>query len=220
MIDENEKTSCYLYVEEPAFKFTKRLPQQLEGDEGMSCEIECEIEDPDAECDWYFEGEKIVPEKEPHKYDVVVNDTKRKLIIKKCDPHKDRGRVECKCGVVTTGTEFFVRPALKVVKGLSDLEGVEEDTIELVVEVTKPNKNAKWIRNGRNITPNDERFANRYEVISQGCIHRLVIKNAQLKDTGEFVCNIDELSEKCNLKVKECNKQIKINKKNFCKNKL
>jgi hypothetical protein len=118
VIDDAEKTSCYLYVEEPAFKFTKRLPQTVEGDEGLTAEIECEIEDRDAECDWYFEGKKIVPEDEPHKYDVVVNDTKRKLIIKKCDPHTDRGRVECKCGVVTTGCEFFVRPALKVVKGL------------------------------------------------------------------------------------------------------
>lgn len=118
MIDEEEKTSCYLYVEEPAFKFTKRLPPQVEGDEGMTAEIECEIEDRDAECEWYFEGKKIVPEDDPQKYDVVVNDTKRKLIIKKCDPNKDRGRIECKCGVVTTGTEFFVRPALKVVNGL------------------------------------------------------------------------------------------------------
>lgn len=74
-----------------------------------------------------------------------------------------------------------------------------------MVEVTKPNKIAKWIRNGRNITPNDERFANRYETISQGNIHRLVIKNVHLKDAGEFVCNIDELSESCNLTVKECN---------------
>lgn len=118
MIDEEEKTSCYLYVEEPAFKFTKRLPQQMEGDEGLTAEIECEIEDRDAEVDWYFEGKKIVPEDDPQKYDLVVNDTKRKLIIKKCDPNLDRGRIECKCGVVTTGTEFFVRPALKVVKGL------------------------------------------------------------------------------------------------------
>lgn len=56
MIDENEKTSCYLYVEEPAFKFIKRLPQQAEGDENMTAELECEIEDPDAECEWFFEG--------------------------------------------------------------------------------------------------------------------------------------------------------------------
>lgn len=74
----------------------------------------------------------------------------------------------------------------------------------MVVEVTKPNKLPKWIRSGRNINPNEERFANRYEIISEGCVHKLIIKNLQMKDAGEFVCIIDELSEKANLVVKEC----------------
>jgi hypothetical protein len=56
MIDDQEKTSCYLYVEEPAFKFTKRLPNQVEANEKQNGELECEIEDEDAECDWYFDG--------------------------------------------------------------------------------------------------------------------------------------------------------------------
>ena len=30
VIDDTERTNCYLYVEEPAFKFTKRLPTQVE----------------------------------------------------------------------------------------------------------------------------------------------------------------------------------------------
>ncbi len=57
--DGEEKTSCYLYVEEPAFKFTKRLANQVEGNENNSGELECEIEDENAECDWYFEGKVI-----------------------------------------------------------------------------------------------------------------------------------------------------------------
>ena len=58
-IDDEEKTSCYLYVEEPAFKFTKRLPQQVEVDEYKNGELECEIEDEDAECEWFFEGKVL-----------------------------------------------------------------------------------------------------------------------------------------------------------------
>ncbi len=56
VIDEEEKTACYLYVEEPAFKFTKRLPAQIEANEYQNADIECEIEDENAECEWYFEG--------------------------------------------------------------------------------------------------------------------------------------------------------------------
>ena len=53
-IEGDERTTCYLYVEEPAFRFTKRLPAQVEGNESKSIELECEIEDESAECDWYF----------------------------------------------------------------------------------------------------------------------------------------------------------------------
>ena len=59
-IDDEETTSCYLYVEEPAFKFTKRLPQQIECDEYKTGELECEIEDEDAECEWYFDGKVFI----------------------------------------------------------------------------------------------------------------------------------------------------------------
>lgn len=141
---------------------------------------------------------------------MVVNGTKRKLIIKKCNPKTDRGRIECKCGVVTTGTEFFVKPALKSLKNLQDTEAIEEETVELALEVTKPGLRAKWIRNGRTINPNEERFANRYNITSEGCVHKLVIKNVQLKDAGEFVVQVEEISDKCNLTVKECEKLPKV----------
>lgn len=193
-----------MYVEEPAFKFLKRLPNQVEGNEGHTGEIECEIEDPEADCEWYFDGKKIEPDEHPEKYEIVVDGLKRKLLIKKCDPNTDRGRYECKCGVVTTGTEFFVRPALKFLQPLADLEGIEEETIELKVEVTKPNQKVKWIRNGRTVNPNEERFANRYVILSNDCTHTLQIKNLNLKDAGEFVVNVEQLSSTCKLTVVEC----------------
>jgi hypothetical protein len=51
---------------------------------------------------------------------------------------------------------------LKFVKELTDTEALEEDTVELTVEVTKPNQKVKWIRNGRTVNPNEDRFAGRY----------------------------------------------------------
>ena len=51
---------------------------------------------------------------------------------------------------------------MKFVKELADTEALEEDTVELTVEVTKPNQKVKWIRNGRTVNPNEDRFAGRY----------------------------------------------------------
>lgn len=203
-IDDEEKTSCYLYVEEPAFKFTKRLPAQVESNEGHSGELECEIEDPDAECEWFFEGKKIDPTEEPDKYEIQINGTKRKLIVKKSDLKRDVGRYECKCGVVTTGTELFVKPALKIVKNLADVDGIEETTLVLRVEVTKDEQKSKWLRNGRLINPNEERFAGRYIILVEGKAHTLTIKNLNMKDAGEFMVQVEGLSDKCNVTVREC----------------
>lgn len=128
------------------------------------------------------------------------------MIVKKSDPKSDRGRYECKCGVVVTSTELFVKPALKFVKSLQDTEGVEEATVELQVEMTKPDQRCKWVRNGRTINPNEERWAGRYLILSDGCKHTLTIKNLSLKDAGEFVVHVDELSSKCQFTVRECEK--------------
>lgn len=57
--DNEEKTNCFVYVEEPEFRFTKRLPPQTESLENNTHELECEIEDPDAECEWLHDGKVI-----------------------------------------------------------------------------------------------------------------------------------------------------------------
>jgi hypothetical protein len=36
------------------------LPASLEGDENDKIELECSVQDEDAECDWYFAGEVSV----------------------------------------------------------------------------------------------------------------------------------------------------------------
>jgi hypothetical protein len=35
-------------------------------------------------------------------------------------------------------------------------------------------------------------------------VHTLTIKDLNVKDAGEFIVQIEELSDKCNLAVKEC----------------
>lgn len=205
-VDEN-KTSCRVYVLEPAFRFSKRLPTQMEAQEDTNLELDCEIEDEDAECEWYFNDEKINPEDHPDKYEIVVSGLKRKLIIKKCDPKKDRGHYMCKCGVSTTSTAIGVKPALKFVRALEPTtEVIEETDVELIVEVTKPNQRCKWLKNGRIINPNEEKYAGRLNIVSEGCIHRLSIKNVALKDACEIEVHVDELNSKTNFVVKECEK--------------
>ena len=72
--------------------------------------------------------------------------------------------------------------------------------------MTKPDLKCKWLRNGRTINPNEDRWGGRYLIISDGYKHSLTMKNLNLKDAGDFVVQVDELSSSCNFTVKECEK--------------
>jgi hypothetical protein len=196
-----ERTVCTVTVEEPEFRFIKRLPPQSETQEYAQIELECEIEDPDAICEWYFDGKKI--EATPDKYEIIEDGTKRKLIIKNINPFKDPGRYECKCGFNVTGTQLFVREALKFTKELADIEGVEESEFEFVVSLNKEDARLKWFKANRQIIPGEHKFE-KYSIIQSGKEHKLIIKGLELKDAGDFEARIDFVSSKCKFTVKEC----------------
>lgn len=199
--DGPERTICVVTVEEPEFRFIKRLPPQSETQEYAQMELECEIEDPDAICEWYFDGKKV--EASADKYSIVENGTIRKLIIKNINPFKDPGRYECKCGFNVTATQLFVREALKFTKELADIEGVEESDFEFVVALNKEDQRLKWYRANRQIVPGEMKFE-RYAIMQIGKEHKLLVKNLDLKDAGDFEAKIDFITTKCKFTVREC----------------
>ena len=59
VIDENQTTCCNLYVEEPIFIFVKRLKSQSICYENKTTELECEVENENAECEWFYNGKVL-----------------------------------------------------------------------------------------------------------------------------------------------------------------
>ncbi len=81
------------------------------------------------------------------------------------------------------------------------------------VQLTKCDQKVKWTRNGRVLpiatnesSGDQQRFAGRVFVASNDFTHTLTIKQVQLKDAGEFTVSVEEISSKCNVTVKECEK--------------
>ncbi|CAF1165631.1 unnamed protein product [Adineta steineri] len=82
------KTTGSLYIEE--------LPATLEGDQNDKIELECNVQDEYAKCDWYFESEKILRELYPDGYEIISYGNVCKLVIKKSSPIEDTEKYECK----------------------------------------------------------------------------------------------------------------------------
>ncbi len=55
-INDVLKTSCQVVVTEPEFRFREHLPVNIKEIEKRSVTLECEIDDAEAECEWYFNG--------------------------------------------------------------------------------------------------------------------------------------------------------------------
>ncbi|CAF1142161.1 unnamed protein product [Rotaria sordida] len=199
--DRGIKTTGYLYVEEPQWRFESKLPQTLEGDENDKIELECTVQDEDAECEWYFNGERLLPELTPDKHEEISYGKVRKLVIKKLHPDRDKGKYECKTGVMTTSCDLTVRPALRIERGLKDTNATEEQDVVFEVRLNKPDSRGKWLKDGKPIYPDQNTI-----VTNEQNNFRLLLKNVGLKDAGDISFQCGDLKDSCKLTVKECDK--------------
>ncbi|CAF1402962.1 unnamed protein product, partial [Adineta steineri] len=210
--DRGIKTTGYLYVEEPQWRFETKLPGTLEADEKDKIELECSVQDEDAECDWYFAGEKILPELYPDKYEIISYGKVRKLIIRNLHAINDKGKYECRTGVMTTSCDVSVRPALRIEKGLKDIDAIEGDEITLEVVLSKSDTRGKWLRDGKILYP-DQNMA----ILNEGNKFRLKFKNLDLKDAGDISFQCGDLKDSCKITVKETEKPPRIDASRFAK---
>ncbi|CAF4536552.1 unnamed protein product [Rotaria sp. Silwood1] len=203
--DRAIKTSGYLYVEEPQWRFESKLPPNMEGDENNKIELECSVQDEDAECEWFIHGERIFPELNPDKYEEISYGKVRKLVVKKLKPNSDTGKYDCKTGVMTTSCDVLVRPALRIEQRLKDTDAIEEQEVAFEVHLNKPDTKGKWYKDGKVIYPDQNTI-----LTNDKNKYRLILKSVGLKDTGEISFQCGDVKDSCKLTVKECDKPPKV----------
>lgn len=82
---------------------------------------------------------------------------------------------------------LFSEVAPSITKPLQEIQTVEEQTVSLSCEVSHPNLKAIWLKDGKEIQPDEH-----CEVIAQGCIHTLIVHNANLEDEAEYTVQISD----------------------------
>ena len=58
----------------------------------------------------------------------------------------------------------------------------------LTCEASKPNVKAKWLKDGKPLSPKDQK---KYSVSVDGTTHTLVIPKSEVEDTAEYTCSIN-----------------------------
>lgn len=99
--------------------------------------------------------------------------------MKKLNPNEDKGKYECKTGVMSTvcdvairrkiwflkenisfnrlsGFFSFLSAALRIEEGLKDVKAIEEEDATFEVKLTKADSRGKWFKDGKVIYPDQK----------------------------------------------------------------
>ncbi len=93
-------------------------------------------------------------------------------------------------------TLHITEPPVEFTKPLEDQTVEEEATAILECELSREKADVKWFRDGQEI-----RKTKKYEMVSEGRIRRLIIKDCSLDDSKTYTCDAKEFKTSAFLNV-------------------
>ncbi|PWA20807.1 hypothetical protein CCH79_00007110, partial [Gambusia affinis] len=85
-----------------------------------------------------------------------------------------------------------------IFRDLLNVKAVPGEDAELSCEITKPEVTIRWLKNGRPI-----RQSPKYEMTIEKNLARLVIKNASIRDSGEYCCEADGVASRAKVEIRD-----------------
>lgn len=161
-------------------KFTKPLHKTYTVEENKTTTLECETSH-SVPTKWYHNDKEL----SGMDHRVIVQDARvHKLIIKRTS-YEDMGFYKCVVKDQMTDGELKVTEAKpEFVRKLVDIESNEMETVLLEVEITSETATVSWYKDGEEIKPKE----NKFEMIKNGKIHQLIVKDVSVYDEGEYTC--------------------------------
>ncbi|XP_033015778.1 obscurin-like protein 1 isoform X7 [Lacerta agilis] len=152
---------------------------------GMPLLLECEVSIPDTPINWFKEGNPVALD--DSRFGVQTEGRIHRLLISSvCS--LDSGTYTCDAGDDAISFTVTVdEPPVRVVHSNAEEAHTYQVTerVVLTCELSHPDAPVRWYKDGEAVKENES-----FLLESEGPHHRLVIPAAQVKDAGEFVCDI------------------------------
>ncbi|XP_077303920.1 obscurin-like protein 1 isoform X3 [Lithobates pipiens] len=164
---------------------------------GEELVLSCELSRENVVVRWYKDGEKV---EESEGVRLECDGRHRKLVILSAQPY-DSGEFVCDAGDDSIFFNVTVTdPPVKIVNTSDDVEHrcVSGGQVVLSCEVSRENAKVCWYKDGVEVEEDEDVILE-----SDGKHRRLVIPNAQVKDSGEYVCDAKDDCVFYNVTVKE-----------------
>ncbi|XP_067994895.1 obscurin-like protein 1 [Melanerpes formicivorus] len=165
---------------------------------GEDLVLSCELSRPDATVRWLRDGQEVQPSE---RVQVKARGVLQQLTVCGVQP-SDSGSYICDAASdsVVTSVEVSAQPVRIVNKEevQSPLEVLEGDSVTLVARLSPETAVVKWQKDGEML-----RSGGRLLVCSEGPTRSLTIKQAELGDSGMFLCDASDDEVQFMLNVKE-----------------
>ncbi|KAM9710751.1 obscurin-like protein 1 isoform 7-T7 [Menidia menidia] len=160
--------------------------------------LSCEISRPNAVVRWYRDGLEV---EENDNLILEVDGVYRRLIIPKTTI---KDSAEYVCATADDSKTFFVNiaePPVRFIrprKMASRVEKVAGETLVLDCEVSRPNAEVTWKKNGEEVGD-----CRSITILEEGVVRQLTIHSLTVEDTGHYVCDAKDDVMDFSVKVQE-----------------
>uniref|UniRef100_A0AAR2KQ87 Obscurin, cytoskeletal calmodulin and titin-interacting RhoGEF b n=1 Tax=Pygocentrus nattereri TaxID=42514 RepID=A0AAR2KQ87_PYGNA len=187
----NEKLAFIILVTESQVAFINKDSYQREVKVSASqkATLSCEVSDIKTEVKWYKDGKQLSSSRTVH---TETKGKSRQLVLDSVEK-KDTGEYICEAG--NEKLVFKIQVAGNL---LFFLQYLCELVSKLIHEVTSENANVSWFRDGVQL-----KDGNRYEMKKDGLSCVLIVKSSEAKDSGTYICQVDNDNMEFKVNVKE-----------------
>uniref|UniRef100_A0AC34RIM6 Twitchin n=1 Tax=Panagrolaimus sp. JU765 TaxID=591449 RepID=A0AC34RIM6_9BILA len=199
-INDEVFSKCTVYVEEPRETFVVPLKSQRVNEKEETA-LECDVNDRDAEVEWWHDGIKIVID--GIRFDTEASGRKRRLIVKNAKI-EDHGEYKCTTKDDKTMAQLIVEPLNKFIVKLKDEEAFERDDVELRCETKDTKTPGSWSRNGK---PISSMPGGKFETQSRAGVHWMKISKIEMNEADTYEIDVGGLRGSCFVKVLEAEKK-------------
>ncbi|XP_061739065.1 obscurin isoform X2 [Nerophis ophidion] len=189
-----ESTTARVAVNERPVRFLREL-SNVEVQEGNAVALCCQLSKAGLSAQW-MKGERVLTNDE--NYQLTQRGSTMELLIRKSQP-EDSGLYCCVCQDVKT-TATIIITAIPVIfkQKLKDQEVVEESSVILHCELSKPGVPVEWRKDAQLLNEGAK-----YQLKQEGRVCELLMRDVTLKDAGEYSCSVGTAVTSADIKVRE-----------------
>ncbi|KAL6085562.1 hypothetical protein STEG23_033416 [Scotinomys teguina] len=159
--------------------------------------LTCELSRVDFPATWYKDGQKV---EESESLIVKMDGRKHRLILPEAEV-RDSGEFECRTEGVSAFFDITVKDVSSWIvypSGKVYVAAVRLERVVLTCELCRPWAEVRWTKDGEEVVESPALLLEKEETI-----RRLVLPSAQLEDSGEYLCEIDDESASFTVTVTE-----------------